>query len=611
MQKLETETDHFDNALKGRIQKELKRYLLEKYGDVFEGIPEQGRNTSLDRIYTELLITEGESESVNNEHEVWQIETASRRKNSEENTVKHNDIFTPLPGQIKKIKTVLMKGIAGIGKTVSVQKFIIDWVEGKANQHVDFIFVLPFRVLNLIKGMQSLIGLLQNFHAAVTGIETIAFDKCKVILIFDGLDESQLPLKFNQNKQLTDPTEKASLDILLTNILKGNLLPYAFLWITSRPAAADRIPPNCVHRVIEIQGFEGAQKEEYFRKDLGDQDLADRITSHLKSSRSLYIMCYIPVFCWISATVLKNILSRAGNVKIPTTLTEMYTEFVLLQTRIKNQKYGGNESVSSSFLESDRNIILKLGQLACQHLLKSNLIFYEEDLIACGIEVKDASLYSGVCTEILKVESLSQKRKVYCFVHLSIQEFFAALHVHHLLEKNDMELLTSYFKIKLGALPGQVSLVDLIKGAVEKAVNSKNGHLDLFLRFLFGLSMESNHRLLKDFLPNTRNNSESIHKIIQHIRSLKRRDISPDRCINLIHCLVELGVHGPSLVSDIQRQASSGSVKPLSPYQCSELAYALLMSEEHLDEFDLRKYNIPENGLMRLVPVIKNSTRVL
>ncbi|KAG5840060.1 hypothetical protein ANANG_G00212770, partial [Anguilla anguilla] len=292
-----------------RAQQALKTHLKRKFECIFEGLAKQDHPTLLKEIYTELYITEGGSGGVNNEHEVRQIETASKRKTTQETAILCNDIFKPLPGQKKPIRTVLTKGIAGIGKTISVQKFILDWTEGKANQDVDFIFTLPFRDLNLKKEIAfSLMQLLQHYFPQLKEIKSVEGDEVKVLFIFDGLDECRLPLNFQSNEDCCDVTESSSVDVLLTNLIKGNLLPSALLWITSRPAAANQIPPECVHRVTEIRGFSDRQKENYFRKRIRDQNQANRIISHIKSPGSLNIMCHIPVFCWISATVLETML---------------------------------------------------------------------------------------------------------------------------------------------------------------------------------------------------------------------------------------------------------------------------------------------------------------
>ncbi|KAJ8358064.1 hypothetical protein AAFF_G00036780, partial [Aldrovandia affinis] len=534
------------------IEKKLKPSLVYEYKDTTEGFENSGERTPLNNIYTEVNIIEGDSKGVNDKHEVWQIETASRKQRKEDTPIKCNNIFKPLPGQNITIRTVLTKGIAGIGKTISVQKFVLDWATGEANQDVDLMFVLPFRKLNLIKDQQySLLGLLQVFHRQTRGIENIELDDYKLVFIFDGLDESRLTLNF-QCKILSDVKETSSVDVLLTNLIQGNLLPYALLWITSRPAAANQIPAEYLHRLTEVQGFSDPQKEKYFKNRFRDQaDLADRILAQVKTSRSLYIMCYIPLFCWISASVLEKMLDRPDIGAIPKTLTGMYTQYLLIQSNIKNKKHGNrNETEAHKHLESNKEILLKLGQLAFQQLEKGNAVFYEDDLSKCGINVTEASR-SGVCTEIFKQE-IAWRKKVFSFVHLSFQEYLAALHVLDSFTHNKFDAWGCF----LPSESSELSLHDLHKKAIDQALKSKNGHLDLFLRFLLGLSLDSNQRLLQGLLKQTGSNSESIRKTVEYIKRCFQWHSSSERCINLLHCLSELG--DDSLEKKVQQYLSSG-----------------------------------------------------
>uniref|UniRef100_A0A8C1M0A2 NACHT domain-containing protein n=1 Tax=Cyprinus carpio TaxID=7962 RepID=A0A8C1M0A2_CYPCA len=592
--------------------------LMKKFERLYEGTATQRNPTLLNEIYTELYITESESGEISNEHEVRQIETQSRRAATEDTAIKCSDIFTPLPGQDKAIRTVMTKGVAGIGKTVSVQKLILDWSEGKENQDVQLIFQLPFREINLMKDKTlSLSDLLYVFFPETKEME-ISRDEYKVLFIFDGLDECRLSLDFKSDVKLCNISESASVDELLMNLIVGNLLPSALIWITSRPAAADLVPSECVHRVTEVRGFNEPQKEEYFRKRISDQSLADRIISHLKSSRSLYIMCHIPVFCWISAAVLEKMLSPAESGEIPKTLTQMYTHFLILQTNIKHEKDYEKKV-------TDEDMILKLGKVAFQQLVKGNLIFYEEDLRECGIDVTEASVYSGLCTQIFREELGLYQGKVFCFVHLSIQEHLAALYVHlsctnH--NRNVFEPITKqsfWSKVKEWfqlSSSEHVSLSEVHQRAVKEGLQSKNGHLDLFLRFLLGLSVESHQILLQRIMKLKRSSSDSNEKTVEYIKMRIRTIDSPEKSINLFHCLNELGDR--SLVEEIQQYLTSGRIKEtkLSSSQWSALVFVLLTSEDELKEFRLDKFvketNNPENMkvLQKLLPVIKESRSV-
>ncbi|XP_073671639.1 protein NLRC3-like [Paramisgurnus dabryanus] len=549
----------------------FKSNLREKFQCLYPGKSKQRNSTLLNEIYTELNITEiksGEAEGA---------------------PIKCNDIFKPLPEQHKHIRSVMTKGVAGIGKTVSVQKLILDWAEEKENQDVHLIFPLPFRGFNLMKGKKlSLLDLLHLFFPETKEMEIFS-DEYKVLFIFDGLDECHLSLDFKSKLKLFDVRKSTSVNVMLTNLIKGNLFPSARIWITSRPAAADLIPSECVDRVTEVRGFSDPQKEEYFRKRINDESLSDQIISHLKSSRSLFIMCHIPMFCWISGTVLEGILREAKRREIPKTLTQMYTHFLIIQ-----KDY-----------EKNKDMIFKICKLAFQQIMKGNLIFYDEDLRECGIDVSEASVYSGLCTQIFREEFGVCQRKVYSFFHPSIQEHLAALHVHLSFMNNDISVLTA-FKMSQSCKP---SIIRLYQRAIDETVKSKCGHLDLFLRFFLGLSLPLNQNLIPGLRLLTCYNCQINAKTIKCIKEKIRMNPSPEKSINLFQCLNELG--DPSLGKEIQQYLTSTTINKttLSSYQWSALVSVMLTSKQELKKFTINPFVKGINAeslkvLKELLPVI-------
>ncbi|XP_067353057.1 NLR family CARD domain-containing protein 3-like isoform X2 [Channa argus] len=601
-------------------QQQLQSNFQDKFMCAHEGWAEDKQR--LVDIYTELYITAGGEVHLNSQHEITQIEKTPNPAEPEK-PVKPSDMFKHPSGEYRPIKTVLTNGIAGIGKTYLVHKFVLDWAEMKTNEDVDLIFPFTFRQLNPLTGEKfSLAKLVHECIPETADIKEEALNyifttlqssgntnydksKFKLLFVFDGLDESRLHLDLDADDiGSIDVTESTTVDVLLRKLINGKLLRSARLWITTRPAAANQVPRKFVDSMTEVRGFIDPQKEEYFRKRFRDEEQASRIISHIKISRSLHIMCHIPVFCWITATVLEDVLKTREGGELPKTLTEMYTEFLVFQIDRTKEKYGPEKC--NQYIES-------LAKLAFQQLEKGNLIFYEKDLEESGLDVSGASVCSGVFTEIFKEVRGRKKDKMFSFVHLSVQEFLAAVYVRMSFinrNKNVISFPRLSFQ-NLSLLLTRRSSMKIHRIFIDRALQSPNGQLDMFLRFLLGLSLQNNQEKLQNLLKKTNNNSQTNQETVQYIKKKISENLSPERSINLFHCLNEL--NDGSLVEEIQQYLSTGSLstEELSPAQWSALVFVLLTSEKDLDVFDLKKFSASEEALLRLLPVVKASNKAL
>ncbi|XP_037098598.1 protein NLRC5-like isoform X4 [Syngnathus acus] len=587
----------------GEFKRELQENLRAMYCKAPEGNTERSQQEALESVYTKLHISRGVAGLPDKQHEVLQMEM--RGQDEEEESIEPCDIFK----SEKPLRTMVTVGFAGIGKTFLVRKFVLDWANGTTNTDVDFIFPLPFRELNLEEEERfSLAELIQHFmcdskaaierlqHILVRmqdlGKRTYQSSNVKILFVLDGLDECRLKLDLSdERKERLDVTQAYPVEVLLAHLIKGNLLPCARLWITTRPQAARDIPPRLVDGRTEVKGFSRSQRLDYFRKRFPNDE--EDVIEHIQKSRSIFIMCHMPIFCWLTATVLRDY--RQHGKKLPETLTEMYTEFLLYHLG-RSEERGGQKRTE---------YVKALAKMAFRHLMKKQQIFYESDLRESGLDASQVAKHSGVFTEVFEeVPPLKkyQRGKMFQFIHLSIQEYLAALYV--------MMSLFQDNKNVLGELPmhsEQTSLVRVHEAAIRKASESE-GNLDLFLRFLVGLSLQCNQKLMGELLKAPENFSHSNAETVRLIEQQIDKN-SPEENINLFYCLKEL--KDESLLKQIEMFLEElrfhGENVPLAMW--SALLFFLRASDKAMSCFELRRYAPSEKGLLMLLPVVKASRK--
>ncbi|XP_068506934.1 NACHT, LRR and PYD domains-containing protein 3-like isoform X1 [Syngnathus scovelli] len=596
-----------DNEQIGKFKRELQENLRKSYLTVPEGNTGHSRQEPLENVYTELNISRGVAGLPDKQHEVLQMEMCGM---AEEESIQPCDIFESQ----EPLRTMLTVGFAGIGKTFLVRKFVLDWASGRTNTDVDFIFPFAFRELNLEKdrsfSLAELCRLLVWESKAITMLEHILVSlqesanrhyqssEIKILFVLDGLDESRLKLDLSDERKVDpDVTRAYPVEVLLAHLIKGNLLPCARVWITTRPQAAHDIPPRLVDGRTEVKGFSDSQRLDYFRKRFPAEE---DVIKHIQKSRTVFIMCHLPIFCWLTATVLQD--CRKHGKELPKTLTEMYTEFLLYDLDKSKER---DSRKSTAYVKA-------LAKLAFQHLMKKQQIFYESDLRESGLDDLQGANHSGIFTVVFKeVPPLKkyQRSKMFQFIHLTVQEYLAALYVMmSLFQDNKNVLDDSGWTLKgLLLLWKSKSLAEVHEAAIRKASESE-GNLDLFLRFLLGLSLQCNQDLLGELLKVPENYR---HSNAETVRLIKRRieRNSPEENINLFYCLNEL--KDESLLEQIQQYLKKGelSTGDLPPAMWSALVFFLRASDEAMSCFDLGHYAPSEKGLLMLLPVVKASQK--
>ncbi|XP_056298434.1 NACHT, LRR and PYD domains-containing protein 3-like isoform X2 [Pseudoliparis swirei] len=489
--------------------------------------------------YVNLLLADGHQGLENKRHEVLtfgQKRLSLQQKSAVQRKITPAKLFSSANGK-RPVKKVLVSGVAGIGKTILVQKMLFDF--GRNGDHLgfDFIIHMTFRDLNLIDKPTNLreLVLRKNRHLAKELDHILANDN-KLLIIFDGFDEFRHYRSCDVDAFVTEPDEDGAVVEVFGSLMQGELLPNASVMLTSRPAAINHIPVGCVDRFVVIAGFSSAEVQDFFSRYFQDGAIAERMFAVVSANELMLTLCYIPAFCYIVCCILKESKDLCG--EGPKTMTDIYMQYLVAMlrshTQARAETFRGEQEAGTVHPLSD--IVLKLGRLAFQKLMEHQTLFYGSDGDVAAL--KGCSLASTFLDKTVAQEP-GCNEDVYSFAHLTVQEFFAAL----------------YCAVTDHPLP------DALQRSAGLGEGSSNGHLDLFNRFLSGILSERNANLLsrqvglscrKDKVDDYR------QRIIQDLTTLCE---SGAHILNHLHCLFEQ--QDPSLALAVQPKTLQGIITEL------------------------------------------------
>ncbi|XP_077327177.1 NACHT, LRR and PYD domains-containing protein 12-like [Lithobates pipiens] len=366
-------------------------------------------------------------------------------------------------------KIVVLQGPAGIGKTMTSKKIMLDWASGDLYQdQFDFVFYLSCREINTFPENISLVGLLsRTCRLSSDDLVYVLKDpgsQRKLLTIVDGFDELRWTLEDYEG--CLDISIETHKEIILQSLLRGQVLPESSLIITTRSLAMKKLNTFIDDsRNVEIQGFTRDDREEYVHKFYANKEDADKVLCIIKDNEVVYTMCAVPITCWIVCTVMTQETRKDLDVIQCNTTTSIYLLYleVLLTHHSKKEQS----------VHRKQTCLKKLCALANQGVLNQQILFEKKDLERHGLsldEVESVFLNENIFHWDVRNQTC------YSFIHLSVQEFLAAL----------------YYGMDdgSGSMEGTF-LPEICKGQSLRDFSSYPRHLALSVQFLFGLLNEN------------------------------------------------------------------------------------------------------------------------
>ncbi|XP_067835964.1 NACHT, LRR and PYD domains-containing protein 3-like [Heptranchias perlo] len=550
-------------------------------------IKEKVKIFQLVNLYTELMVistvrdrtlVEHELLARGRAHEEWREKHLRR----ELETIRTNQLFQSSfsKRKSKSGSSAAVSGVPGIGKTTMVQKIVYDWATGKIYPHFQFVFSFKFRDLNAINCRINLRNLILDLYPYFGNILGELWKNPKGLLfIFDGLDEFKDSIDFANNRInteadyiCTDPEDQCEVSDIVYSLIQHKLLPGCSVLMTSRPTALHLLEKAEICVWAEILGFVGEERKEYFNKYFEDQAVAAAVFKHVEENEILYTMCYNPSYCWILGLSLGPFFTQRDRKqqRVPKTITQLYSYYIY--NILKNH---GRE------IESPRDVLLKMGEMAFTGVSEKKIVFRNGDLIKCNLQ--PSQFLSGFMMELLERDDSAQS-VVYTFPHLTIQEFVAAL----------AQFLTPD--------PGD------IRKLLSEAHSKEDGRFEIFLRFVVGLSSSQSARPLEEFLGPFLH--QTICGVIDWVKEKVEGQIGNTESetgkrdlLNTFHYLFESQNQTLARVTVGSVETLAFNGLRLTPIDCAVLSHVIGLCNA-IKHLNLENCSIQCEGLQRLGPAL-------
>ncbi|XP_062442170.1 protein NLRC5 [Rhea pennata] len=441
--------------------------------------------------------------------------------------VKLSDLFDSVV-RSGTTKVIFLFGKPGTGKTMLMHRICQKWAEGVLHQFL-LTFLFEFRQLNLLKGKLTLKELLFDLFLQPEDNPDAVFQHLRenaqhTLIIFDGLDEFSGDMDVSSSSKecpalLSDINRYMSISELFADLCHGKLLPGCTVLVTSRPKRLPNFLLNTVDLLAEIWGFDHKKVEEYVSHYFHQYSFREQAIAHLKNNTKLLSMCLIPALCYVVCICLEYLLLKHQmSVELPQTMTQFYIKMLLIFINKQQGEHAGSEETQ---LNCNKKAILGLCDLALKGLEDKKLVFYVGDIPE---HVKEFALLHGLLTVFEVKTSGSLPEAGYAFVHLSLQEFFAALCLM-ISKRVDKNYLKKKFSLKS-------------KWTLKN--EGKTEFMESFHIFLSGLSSKE----CRTFLMLLAEQDEAWVQdkqgaILQSLRWLASTHLTGPKVIELCHCTFE------------------------------------------------------------------------